>query len=107
MLRTFEPELALEYEFRGFVYQGKLNAISQYGFSFDMSLFGYEHHLTSHRFFFFIIGMTTTVYTRSLRRRRRTFRQRSKPSGKWSTRTSEKRAMSWTLLISLVRNATV
>lgn len=30
MLRKFEPELCLEYEFRGFVYQGKLNALSQY-----------------------------------------------------------------------------
>ena len=29
VLRQFEPELALEYEFRGFVYRGKLNAISQ------------------------------------------------------------------------------
>eukprot|EP00026_Physarum_polycephalum_P005786 Phypoly_transcript_05824.p1 GENE.Phypoly_transcript_05824~~Phypoly_transcript_05824.p1 ORF type:complete len:588 (+),score=94.49 Phypoly_transcript_05824:110-1765(+) len=30
VFRQWEPELTLEYEFRGFVYKGKLNAISQY-----------------------------------------------------------------------------
>ena len=30
VLRQFEPEISLEYEFRAFIFNGKLNAITQY-----------------------------------------------------------------------------